>query len=477
VAILMLGLLVLPLARVIKPTIQLTVLDAKTGQPVANAKVHVAYLIRPGEFRSAESATDAKGQCLVKVNQGPFAKMGLTVFASGYCSSGVNLTPQAWTNQCTLRLSRPVPLPQIAGKVLLPDGQVPFGAEVAICPPNHWDNIWSLRRMYLTTECNLDPPHKIKLDPEGRFSTNVLPDDEGMIVVHDFGYAQVRLAELQTNRTIVLQPWAEVEGVLLSGQTPAAHKTVILGRPRQHSPVTIRFIYAAETDDNGRFHFERVPAGTFLLGRGFVSTEDSPPTGVSHMVSIETRAGETAQVTLGGNGRLVVGKLVKPKQSGGVDWLEKRHALVPLSPDVSSERRGNTGRDEAQRNRRGELAKAEPKYYLELNADGTFRVEDVPPGTYRFAFHVDSRGGDIKDMLCLPRMLWREEMSAQGFEVGFISGFRSVTSEAWQSFLDKERAKEREFGELTNPVIIAEAPPGRSAEPVDLGILQLQRPE
>jgi hypothetical protein len=154
----------------------------------------------------------------------------------------------------------------------------------------------------------------------------------------------------------------------------------------------------AELDGEGRFAFEGVPAGPVRLQPNFVSVDKSTETdaevgrtfslGQSFTLHTTVQAGQTTEVAFFGRGRPVTGKIVLP------DGIKPNDASVRLT-FVDPPSRAMYGRGE--RPRPTPLAVAfgivKPDRELEsepLDADGGFRVEGVPEGTYRL--HVTIRG-------------------------------------------------------------------------------------
>lgn len=121
------------------------------------------------------------------------------------------------------------------------------------------------------------------------------------------------------------------------------------------------------TDQQGKFVFERVAPGQIGVSRQIVVPRGNGSTHyTTHPVHVELAAGETAKVTLGGEGVPVIGKI----EAGLPD---ERPVVWGACPPV--ELRDTT------KNVPGRLLGR-------INPDGTFRVSDVPPGTYELKIEV-----------------------------------------------------------------------------------------
>jgi peroxiredoxin len=159
----------------------------------------------------------------------------------------------------------------------------------------------------------------------------------------------------------------------------------------------------AEPDEAGNFVFEKVPPGRRLLYVEYRFKERQyGETPLSHGLPLAVEPGATLDVTLGGAGRKVVGRV---KVIGGdvtdVDWRRDVHRLTLIlppepslqQPDMSkattpdaqqrawqefNQRQREFWRTDAGRAR--ELS--ERNYVLVFDTNGGFRVENVPPGKY-----------------------------------------------------------------------------------------------
>jgi hypothetical protein len=122
---------------------------------------------------------------------------------------------------------------------------------------------------------------------------------------------------------------------------------------------------------------------------------------LSHGVPVTVTSDATARVVLGGTGRAVVGKVFAPPTEKPVDWRNDVHSfslklpgppqtVYPKPADYDSESDYNAAnRRIGERSRtfwRSEagqaVLQAQRTYIPLFEEDGTFRIDDVPPGTY-----------------------------------------------------------------------------------------------
>ena len=186
---------------------------------------------------------------------------------------------------------------------------------------------------------------------------------------------------------IVLQPWGAIEGTLLVAGQPAAEQGVTLGTAAAIEPegtLTINAQANTTTDDNGRFRFPKVPAGPLVVCRYFNFNRDKiGPVGMSHNQEIILPAGGVAEVKLGGEGRMLLGRLALSRELKGHNWRDDLQVLTEAGqtqPRISA--RPNTPEWRRGLRELNRFWARQHKYYLEIEPDGAFRIADVPPGEY-----------------------------------------------------------------------------------------------
>ena len=142
----------------------------------------------------------------------------------------------------------------------------------------------------------------LRTDDKGRF--HVPPDDtiSRVIVAHPDGYAEATVGALATERTMVLKPWARLEGSYTSGGNPADGRTLQVDFQYQdYASIALDFMaFRTDTDRQGQFVFPQIPPGQFKLDL-LTASKVGDTTSWSHttLVSFEAVAGETKTITLG----------------------------------------------------------------------------------------------------------------------------------------------------------------------------------
>jgi hypothetical protein len=287
----------------------------------------------------------------------------------------------------------------ISGTVLLPDGQPAAGAQVALAVPG--GSLTLLRAKMRRHDGNRSLLATASADGHFSFPTN--ENDWAIVAMNKAGCTQIERKNFENGAKIKLQPWARIEGVFRIGTGVGTNQQVLLG-----SLPGARFFFELNafqdwTDSNGKFTFAYVPAGTWN-----VSCRGEPPW-LGEKVFV--KAGETNRITIGGTGRPVIGKLLIPS---AVTTPPNRASLPPGRRYVSfSDSESATNRT-THHNMSVTLYSTNHSYTAQMSTDGSFRVEDVTPGTWWLLAHVLSfppQGGGAKTMAAGGRKVIVPEMS------------------------------------------------------------------
>jgi RNA polymerase sigma factor (sigma-70 family) len=269
----------------------------------------------------------------------------------------------------------------VSGVVRRPDGTPLAGADVVLVVPS--------QPAFLT---NGRPPtgndHRVvKTGGDGRFAFPPQEPPYTIVVLHDRGFAEqtIRNADAPPAADLTVRPWGRVEGTLRIGNRPGAGQTLDLAYGRQgDTPATIPWWSGkATSDESGRFAFERVMPGEVSITREILLKRraTSQTVGHSHTTWVEVAPGATARVTVGGTGRPLVGKVMAHAGfAGPVDWTFSHNSLIPKETPIQRLIRSGA-RKGSHRSGGG--------YTVKLEADGSFRVEDVEAGTYDFIIVVN----------------------------------------------------------------------------------------
>ena len=266
------------------------------------------------------------------------------------------------------------------GVVRTRDGAPVSNANVYLVTPGHILGIYNGRTH---PRSGLEGLTHVVTGGDGRF---VLPQPDEpfrIVALHD---EQGCAESTGAPPDLILLPWARVAGDIYFGSDAAAGQAISLQRsaeiplltnagtlvtPLGQTVTTMRvsagpdveYWGSTTSDDTGHFVLERVPPATVKVARTLPVNERTHALRFTHSVLLTLQPGKTGYVTLGGSGKAVVGRLIAPADSDSQpDWSEYEANIR----GISSSNAAAAGQD----------------YPVLLQADGTFRVEDVPAGTY-----------------------------------------------------------------------------------------------
>jgi peroxiredoxin len=231
-----------------------------------------------------------------------------------------------------------------------------------------------------------------------------------------------------------LQPYARLEGAFRIGAKPAGGQSIRITpafSPYQYYPRPLppySFSLEATTDDTGHFVFPLAPPVDLKIfhsprigpgGEGLIA--------VTQITNVTLQPGETRQVTFGGQGRPVVGRVVLKGYDQPLDWRDQLCSMDLLAPGPPGQPSFDTSRkkyEEAMRAARSagdriaaqarfdrdrdEVARqfqafyssgagrqywfSQRTYALQFAQDGSFRIEDVPGGKYQLTIEAREPG-------------------------------------------------------------------------------------
>lgn len=286
----------------------------------------------------------------------------------------------------------------LAGVVLQPDGQPAKGAQMELTR--------GISMTYLNRPGEFQPPgreaERSTTAADGKFSFAHDTRNKMLVVSHASGFAAEWTTNLVAGAALRLQPWARVTGIALESGHPLTNHSITLRTPSVSFGVRgFGVNYTVKTDADGRFAFERVPAGGLLLCRRAATPASRNARAnyaieYTHGQPVSVSAGETLEVTYGGRGRLVTGLAQSDPPELAVDWQWDRVFLTPATSQAQVAR-PNFHDFATQQSYLAALRRAFPdggqmasevRYQVQFDSDGRFQAAGIPPGKYQLIINL-----------------------------------------------------------------------------------------
>ncbi|MDB6036821.1 MAG: mecR1 2, partial [Verrucomicrobiales bacterium] len=379
------------------------VLDAETRLPPGSSKIQIWETTRePGgglsTFTTTAESLSADGQFRLSTSAGTISYI-LEAQAEGYSPKRItNEVSGSAEIQVTMELIKADPA---AGIVLKPSGEAAARATLAVCGLQERVQMHEEGKLQLGAHSQVTG---VIADAQGHFKLPAKYAADFVVVAHPSGFAELPLSTVGSNTTITLQPYGRIAGSVSLGGKALSGETIWLENlPWTRTGISLHL--SARTADDGSFRFDSVPPGEWIVQREVnVRTEGQAGIHIaaySHGVPVIVRSGETSRAELGGNGRPVLGKVIPPDPGAAVPWADY---IVTLSLKVAASNapqqpvRADFQSDEAFQTGQRDFAKlnlafwtSEPgrtaqrlkrQYSVVFGTDGSFRIDDVPPGDY-----------------------------------------------------------------------------------------------
>lgn len=252
----------------------------------------------------------------------------------------------------------------LRGRVIDHDGQPVPDAEVMLARSVTPVSVYGPRR---------DGVLAVNSAQDGTFELPGEPDATAVIVRANRGFAQVLTSDLRKNPDITIMPWGRIEGTVKVGSNPAVHQPIELsklgGSIAEWNAWRVMHDARTQTDSQGHFVFARVIPS---VDRDLLLRWGGPSSGGPHTLTVHVAPRQTLQLELGGTGRPVIGRLTAP----------------PNLPPFSGQLFESTPTTQPVAAAGGTLPQA--SIPVVVQADGSFRAEDVPAGSYRLNFNCST---------------------------------------------------------------------------------------
>jgi len=383
------------------------VIDADTRKPIDDFVVITGRSYNPNEpirWERYDNAAGRKGEYSVRLNEysSSGSRMQVMVEAPGYVPAASPIFTKAglYTNDFALKKGR-----GISGVVQLADGSAVSNATVVLVDRS--DN------------ASMDRPPELRRNSGGEFQRSNAKgqfefppklEPHSIVAAHALGFAEVRASNVVATGKVVLQPWGRLKGVVRVGKGVEPGQSVSLqsgnwryGDEGRFSP-PLYLSLKADLSPDGSFVFDQVPPGErrAFLQIKLNDRDSSRSTASSHGTPVMVKPGEMAEVTIGGTGRPVIGRMtVAGGEPGDVDWRRDQHSMqMQLNMPTNIPPPAFTGNMTEEDRRRAqqeynerlnafwrtpegrELERTQRNYVLRFETNGAFRVDNVDPGNY-----------------------------------------------------------------------------------------------
>lgn len=289
--------------------------------------------------------------------------------------------------------------PHLSGKVYLSDGQTASNAAVLLAMKGEAAILGDRKFEFV------DQATVVYTSADGDFVLPQVPDARSLYVAHHDGFAEVPLEGAKSPLSVHLAPWGRIEGTLTLEGKPAPHETVaLLSGSWLSGPDQLGLsagTFTSETDDQGKFVFEGLPPGEVqvcrLVNRTYYAAQ-----------VVEVAAGKTIVFRHGFNGRKLIGHFAASSGGTELNWNNGRFTFsTKFTPPEAP-----AGEDEqawAQRYWQSAEGKAQQRairhFAVVIKRDGSFWIDDVPPGTYEL--RGDLREGSSDSLIPTGKTLAR----------------------------------------------------------------------
>jgi thiol-disulfide isomerase/thioredoxin len=375
------------------PVIEGKVVDERSGQPITSFAVTKGWLLS-GKFSalSLEEHLEAKDGSFrrevshVILQHGVSTQFLAKISAPGYAiATTPPLVPGKKPGPFLVKLRK---ASLVHGQVLTADKKSAARAEVYFVGV---DNDVLVRGATLR-ELLFTPEVRTAAGADGRFELAWPGANGRLLVLHEAGYAVLSAGEMSVGETVILTPWARLEGVYAPDGRPRNGVRISADayRPKLNplSRDRLQFDLSTTTDAAGRFVIEHVPAlelrvGAFTNSFGAVAGK-----------IIRVEPGKALHVTLADDGPAVNGQVelgpaiaANPPPPGtkfdtSTSWV--RAVRIEPKPELPR------GVDRADWNAQIQsvlegTAKEDltlPATFAVLKPDGSFRFDSLAPGRY-----------------------------------------------------------------------------------------------
>ena len=363
------------------------VLDAETEKPITKFRIEVGSGLDTATFYA-----DHPGMKAFANENGMFTteldeeiQSSIKAEAEDYAGKVEPLPPaQDGMVQVTLRLKPSAALRALA---VTPGGETVPGATVAFASGKPGNLGVGLKNGRLI---DYGPPSKtVVSDASGQF-TLPSPPETGLVVgAAEIGFGTATIQQVRESGRLVLQPFGVIEGMFKIGGQPGAGQEFVFSLGNLGIMADFDS-YKTATDAEGRFKLERIPPGPGQIVRLVRTSIRS--WAHSHATDVLVEPGKTTQVTLGDSGAVLQAHVrveTPPAESVALTISGRLTTQMPTPPSFTSPAEAQAFFNSPEWKERTEQTK---HFAVNVNADGSFALDSIPPGTYTLTLTAANPG-------------------------------------------------------------------------------------
>jgi hypothetical protein len=288
----------------------------------------------------------------------------------------------------TLRLK---PSPALRGILVDAQGAPVAGGTVALTKGGDWGgstvglrngrlNSWDQGSKVVTT------------DASGNFKLQSPPESGGIVVgAAVAGFSSAPVDQVRSSGRLMLQGFGRIEGSIKVAGVPTP------GQDFTFNIANIGVSYQsdgfAESDEQGKFTFEKLPAGEGTVVRLIKMTENSWRH--SHNTSVTIEPGKTTKVSFGEDGAVIKGRLHLETQPAEGEKLTFDGMLMTKMPPLNLTAMSQEEVQAFYRSSKWKERQKQTKHYgVTIAADGSFSMDSIPPGEYTLNVSANKPGED-----------------------------------------------------------------------------------
>ena len=408
------------------------VTDAVSGKPVRNFQAMPVIVFRPDFYSTrttdAKVGKDGHYELPLTGSGDPNDRYRVRFEADGYRSVVSTESYGPLDGRVTLNYSMQ-PAPSRKGRVVDAEGRPVENATVLEASPTDVPNI-----------SNGEPDswgsRPTSSDVEGTFQFRATTEPVRVRVYHDTGFAEKALTpEAVEFGVVTLQPWAAVSGRLLQAGRPVADQTVYFYPLVQRGLTEARFQDSnyAKTDANGNFEFDRLPPTKGSI-RAYLGPWKESPLTSSESIPVELSPGEHREITLGGDGAVIKGRVVATGRNNedlskqwSLNYLVSRDTGVTYPEEATALSFDHSGPLQPSWLRQPDFNSwlaTQQNYFVKLAKDGQLQVHGVEPGEYDLVIQLyEQPAGCLVETIgekVLPVIVTAEHVASGQIEIGDI---------------------------------------------------------